>query len=185
MQTLRTTDTTKTTMETMSRPSWSEIWIDVAEVVSRRSRCSRAHIGAVIVDTNQRICATGYNGQAANLEVEGDCINWCERAQGKTGLGASYDGCPSIHAEANALLYVDRSAVEGGTIYVTAAPCMQCAKLISNSGLAKVVCKILPTDMHRNPEVVIDYLQRCKISVTTIKDEDIDDRTGERTATPS
>ena len=171
--------------ETPSRPSWNEIWMDVADVVSQRSRCSRAHIGAVVVDINQRICATGYNGPAANLDVSGDCINWCERAQGKTGLGSAYDGCPSIHAEANALLYVDRSAVEGGTIYVTGAPCMQCAKLISNSGLAKVVCRIRETDKHRNPEVVLKYLEDCKISVTTIKDEDIHGGTGERTATPS
>ena len=171
-------------METPSRPSWEAIWMEVADVVSQRSRCSRAHIGAVIVDSNQRVCATGYNGPAANLGVYGDCVNWCDRAKGLTDLSSAYDGCPSIHAEANALLYVDRTSVQGGTIYVTGAPCMQCAKLISNSGLATVVCRIRETDKHRNPDAVLQYLRDCMISVTTIKDEDTNDRTGERT-TPS
>lgn len=150
--------------------------------MSKRSRCSRAQIGAVIVDVNQRVCATGYNGPSANLNVEGDCIDWCERAQGKTDLGSSYDGCPSIHAEANALLYVDRSAVYGGTIYITGAPCMNCAKLISNSGISKVVAIVRDSDSHRNPDAVLEYLSRCKISVETVKDDN--EQLGEHKTTP-
>ena len=152
------------------RPSWDETWMQVAQIVGLRSKCSRAKIGAVIVDTKQRIASTGYNGPAANLTAHGECINWCERAQGKTELTSAYEGCPSIHAEANALLYVDRSAVEGGTIYVTSAPCMQCAKLISNSGLERVVAIVKDEDAHRKPEIVLDYLVECKITVETIKD---------------
>lgn len=156
----------------MERLSWDQTWMRVAETVALRSRCSRAQIGAVIVDAKQRIASTGYNGQAAGLKVEGECLNWCERAQGKTELTSAYEGCPSIHSEANALLYVDRSSVEGGTIYITGAPCMQCAKLISNSGLARVVARVKDSDAHRNPEVVLDYLVRCDILVETIKDTD-------------
>jgi dCMP deaminase len=147
--------------------------MQVAHTVAVRSRCFRAQIGAVIVDKNQRVAATGYNGAAANYPTDGSCINWCERAQGITSLGSAYEGCPSIHAEANCLLYVDRSAVEGGTIYVTGAPCMQCAKLISNSGLARVVAIVKDSDAHRNPEIVLNYLEKCGISVETIKDSDI------------
>jgi len=155
----------------LSRPSWDDTWIQVADVVAERSRCSRAHIGAVIVDAKQRICATGYNGQAATYEVDGECINWCERAQGKTGLGSAYEGCPSIHAEANALLYVDRSAIEGGTIYITAPPCMNCAKLISNSGIVRVVARLREKDYHRNPEQVLKYLDDCKIMTVMITED--------------
>lgn len=165
----------------MPTPTWDEIWMQVANVVSQRSRCSRANIGAVIVDKNQRICATGYNGAAANYPTDGMCLNWCERAQGKTDLTSAYEGCPSIHAEANALLYVDRSAVEGGTIYITGAPCMQCAKLISNSGISRVVTVVKESDSHRNPEIVLHYLERCGILVETIKDIN-DIWTGERKA---
>lgn len=155
-----------------SRQSWDDTWIQVADVIAERSRCSRAHIGAVIVDDKKRVRATGYNGQASKLMVAGDCINWCERAQGKTGLGSAYDGCPSIHAEANALLYVDRSAIEGGTIYVTAPPCMNCAKLISNSGIVRVVARIREKDYHRNPQQVLKYLEDCKIMTVMITTED-------------
>ena len=160
-------------METSyNRPSWHQTWMQIAEVIGKRSRCSRAKIGAVIVDSRQRICATGYNGPSSALLLQGECINWCDRAKGIAPLDNMYDACPSIHAEANALLYVDRSAVEGGTIYITAAPCMQCAKLISNSGLKKVVARIRDSDYHRNPEAVLDYLSKCNISVMTIKDDE-------------
>jgi dCMP deaminase len=156
----------KTRVIAMSkRPSWDETWMAVADTVAQRALCSRAQIGAVIIDTNNRVCATGYNGPAATYKVEGECINWCPRAQGKTALDNMYDECPSIHAEGNALLYVDRSSVEGGTIYVTAPPCMQCAKLISNSGLKKVVARMREEDSHRKPEYVISYLNKCGISV--------------------
>ena len=156
------------------RPSWDEAWMRIAGVIAERSRCSRAQVGAVVVSKDQRISSTGYNGPSANWPAESDCIDWCPRAQGIGTLDNTYNTCPSIHAEANALLYVDRSKVEGGTIYVTGAPCMQCAKLISNSGLSRVVAKIRKIDYHRNPEQVLDYLLQCGVSVETIKDEDID-----------
>lgn len=144
--------------------------MNVAEIVALRSRCSRARVGAVVVSKNQRISATGYNGPAANWPHETDCSDWCPRAQGLAPLDNMYDACPSIHAEANALLYVDRSIVEGGTIYITAACCMQCAKLISNSGISRVVMKIREIDVHRKPEDVIAYLVKCSISVVTHKE---------------
>lgn len=147
-----------------SRPSWDDTWLAVAETIGRRSRCSRAQLGAVIVSENQRICATGYNGPAASWPEDGDCISWCDRAKGKTPLDNIYDSCPAIHAEANALMYVDRSSVLNGTLYVTGAPCMQCAKLISNSGISRVVCIVRPEDAHRNPEAVLNYLVRCGIN---------------------
>lgn len=154
-------------METV-RPSWDEVWMDVAETIARRSRCTRAQVGAVIVSRDQRISATGYNGPAANFAEPGDCINWCPRAQGTAALDNTYDACPAIHAEANALLYVDRSRVEDGTIYVTGACCMQCAKLVSNSGISRVVMKIRDIDLHRKPELVVQYLEKCGIEVETL-----------------
>jgi dCMP deaminase len=156
------------------RPSWDETWIQVAETIGLRSRCSRSRLGSVIVSKEQRICATGYNGPAANWPHLGECAGWCPRARGESPLDNMYDSCPAIHAEANALMYVDRSSVVGGTLYVTSAPCMQCAKLISNSGLARVVCRLRKTDEHRRPLDVIKYLRDCNIIVDIIKDDDVD-----------
>lgn len=149
----------------MIRPTWDDVWLSVADVVARRSRCARAQIGAAIVSKDQHIAATGYNGPAASWPNDTECGSWCPRAQGETPLGGNYDECPAIHAEANALMYVDRSRVDGGTIYVTSAVCMSCAKLISNSGLRRVVMRIRPQDKHRQPELVVEYLRKCKITV--------------------
>jgi dCMP deaminase len=142
--------------------------MSVAEAVAKRSRCERAQIGAVIVSRDQHIAATGYNGPAASWPEEGSCLNWCPRSRGETGLTSDYDACPAIHAEANALMYVDRSRVDGGTIYITGAVCMNCAKLISNSGLSRVVVMIGSKDDHRNPMEVLKYLRKCEIEVTVI-----------------
>lgn len=152
------------------RPSFDETWLDVARVLSLRSRCSRAQVGAVIVDINQRIVSTGYNGPAAKYPSNStSCADFCERA--KSNVVGGYGNCPSIHAEMNALIYSDRSKIEGGTIYSSVFPCIDCAKAISNSGIARVVSVITDADAHRNPEVVLDYLAKCNIIVETIKDK--------------
>lgn len=142
--------------------------MSVAETVAKRSRCSRAQVGAVVVSSKQRISSTGYNGAPAGWPHETDCNEWCPRAKGDAPLDQFYDACPAIHAEANALLYVDRSQVEGGTIYVTGACCMQCAKLISNSGIVRVVMKVRKIDLHRHPEEVRSYLTKSGLQVVSI-----------------
>lgn len=139
--------------------------MDVADVMSRRSRCVRAQIGAVIVSSNNRIASTGYNGPAATFPEQGPCSNFCPRAMGTAPLDNTYDTCPSIHAEENAIAYVDRSRIEGGTIFVTGASCMRCAKLISNSGITCVVMRINPGEGHRRPDEVIAYLEKCGLKV--------------------
>jgi dCMP deaminase len=144
--------------------------MQVADAISRRSRCSRAQIGAVVVSKDQRISSTGYNGPASLFPTEEECMSWCPRAQGLTTLDNTYDSCPSIHAEANALLYVDRSRVEGGTIYITDAACYQCAKLISNSGITRVVMRIGTRAAHRLPDATVEYFKKCNIDVVITED---------------
>ncbi len=158
----------------MTRPTWDDVWMSVADSIGQRSLCSRAKIGAVVVSKDQRISSTGYNGPAASFPAEGECVNWCARARGEAPLDNMYDACPSIHAEANALLYVDRSRVEGGTIYITDAACMQCAKLVSNSGVSRVVMRVSTRAAHRNPDATIEYFNKCGIAVTIT--EDVNDK---------
>ena len=152
--------------------SWSEVWFQVAFAVAQRSKCDRAQVGAVIVDNKMRVIATGYNGPAAGYKAESGCLNWCERAKGSTSLTGAYDGCPSIHAEANALLYVDRSKTEGATMFITHPPCFSCAKLISNSGIISVLAVERETDSHREPNKVYEYLKTCGIQAGSIKEEE-------------
>jgi deoxycytidylate deaminase len=80
-------------------------------------------------------------------------------------LSATYDDCPSLHAEANALITSDRSLRVGGTIYITSDVCMGCAKLIANSGLTRVYVKTGRYDKHRSPEKSYDFLRQCGLTV--------------------
>lgn len=80
----------------------------------------------------------------------------------------SYDDCPSLHAEANALSVCDRSQRSYGTIYVTSIPCMTCAKLIANSGLARVVYRETRQGVDRESrgdESPLAFLAECGIVV--------------------
>ena len=96
---------------------------------------------AIVTDPHGRLLGTGYNGPPSGMTHcdEGGC----PRVVNNVPSGTPYDYgpglCFAIHAEANALLYSDRSARIGGTIYVGGVPCFGCAKLIAGSGLSKVV----------------------------------------------
>lgn len=147
-----------------ARSSWDTVWADVALAVSRRSACTRAQVGAVLVRDN-RVVSTGYNGPASGYPASTDlgCQAWCERATGNPGKDAGYGyACPSIHAEANALLHASRHDAEGATLYVTKSPCADCTKLISNSGVSRVVMLEAPAEHRPDP---IPYLLKCGIDV--------------------
>jgi len=110
------------------RKSWDAYFMNLAYSVAERSTCPRRKVGAVIV-RNKRIVATGYNGAPAGLP---HCTT---------------DGCyldnghciRAIHAEVNALLECAPMERENATLYVTDYPCQNCAKLIINSGIRRVV----------------------------------------------
>jgi dCMP deaminase len=153
----------------MSRPTWDETWLAVADAVGARSKCVRKY-GAVIVDRSNRVVATGYNGEPATLTgSDGPCAKWCPHATAQPG--GTYSDCLSIHAEANSLLFCDRRDREGGTMYVTGVPCWECAKLIANSGLAMVVVMDDGAD-YRDPARTYGLLTRCGIVVTEVEENE-------------
>lgn len=164
----------------MNRPSWDETWLEVAHVVSLRSVCSRSNVGAVIVTHRNRIVATGYNGPPARwLPLMGvhpdelprdyytNCMHWCPRAiVGPTEMTAkSYEDCLSVHAELNALMFVDRTQCEGGTMYVTSHICWTCAKAVANSGIARVMVKPDRIAEYRDASSSYDLLRRSHVKV--------------------
>lgn len=123
----------------MSRPSWDEYFLEIAEAVSARADCSRRKVGAVIVSSDRRIVGTGYNGAPAG---QPGCLSGaCPRARSNSTPGRDYSNCIAVHAEANALLYSDWTARQGGTMYINQPPCTECTKLILGSGLGRVVFK--------------------------------------------
>lgn len=128
------------------------------------STCSRRRYMAIILGKDGRIVATGYNGAPAGMRhcTEGGCPRAIEQAEG-AGHGTGYDNCVAVHAEQNALLYSDRTARDGGTIYVNGPPCFGCAKEIANSGLRRIVYKSDPNylDIGR----VSEFLQKAGVKV--------------------
>jgi dCMP deaminase len=156
----------------VTRSSWDETWLNVADVVARRSLCVRDQVGAVIVNVSNRIVATGYNGPPRGFTHSNlPCRAWCQRAaltNRDEKLNSDYTDCPSSHAELNGLSVCDRSAREGGTIYVTSDVCFGCAKVIANSGLRRVVVRRRERGTHRNPERSYELLTNCELEVTCV-----------------
>lgn len=146
------------------RPDWDETWLAVAEIMARRSKCSRAQVGAVIVAADQTVISASYNGPPRGLEAEGSCVNWCPRAMTDTP-SPTYDDCPSAHAEANAIARADYSRMQGASIYVSTSCCKGCAKLLANSGIKRVVFRHETGRNYRNPDETVRFLRRCGIEV--------------------
>lgn len=122
------------------RPDWDDYFLAIAAVVATRGDCSRRQIGAVIVDQDHRIVATGYNGAPSG---EAGCLTAgaCPRAAAAdvvAGEGYGATGCIAIHAEHNAILYARRD-LRGCTLYVTDVPCQQCNILLTAVGISRVV----------------------------------------------
>lgn len=155
------------------RPTWDETWLAVARTVARRSLCSRAQVGAVIVDSRNRVVATGFNGPPAGFDHANQlCRAWCLRGNYdvEDALHPTYDDCPSLHAEANALMAADRSTWQGGTVYVTGDVCHACAKLLANSGLARVVVQRDGVDRsYRTSETGYELLRSCGLAVDVLE----------------
>lgn len=152
------------------RVSWDETWIRVAKALAARSACTNRQVGAIIVDHKNRPIAVGYNGPPANYPGSDTCKTFCERS-GSQNRGGSYANCVSVHAEANALLFADRRLFEAATIYVTNPCCWECAKLIANSGITRVVMAASDQDAHATWDHVIHYLEKCKIKTQIIERE--------------
>jgi len=146
------------------RATWDETWDDVAQTLRWRSLCSRSRVGCVITDARHRVVSTGYNGPPAGF-VHSDlpCDQWCPR-------GADVDNviCMSVHAEANALISGDRSSWQGGTMYLTKHPCLECAKMIANSGLSRLFVNDEREAMEPKHIEVYRFLkEECGIEVET------------------
>ena len=102
-------------------------YIEMASVWARNSYCKRRQVGALLVK-DRMIISDGYNGTPSGFE------NICED---ENNVSKPY----VLHAEANALTKVARSnnSSDGATLYVTASPCLECSKLIIQSGIKRVV----------------------------------------------
>ena len=102
-------------------------YLEMARIWAQNSYCQRRQVGALVVKQGM-IISDGYNGTPSGFE------NICEDENGVTKPYV-------LHAEANAITKLARSNnnSDGATIYITASPCIECAKLIIQSGIKRVV----------------------------------------------
>lgn len=127
-------------------------YLEMAATWANNSYCIRKQIGALIVK-DRMIISDGYNGTPAGFE------NVCEDETGKTKPYV-------LHAEANAITKVAKSnnSSENATLYVTTSPCMECSKLIIQSGIKRVVF----VEKYRD-ETGVNLLKRANIEIVQLK----------------
>ena len=127
-------------------------YLRMSAIWAENSYCTRRKVGAIIVK-NKMIISDGYNGTPAGFE------NICEDESGSTKPYV-------LHAEANAITKVARSnnSSDGATLYVTASPCVECAKLIIQAGIKRVVFN----ELYRITDG-IDLLKRAQIECIHIE----------------
>ena len=127
-------------------------YLEMAAIWAKNSYCTRRQVGAILVK-DRMIISDGYNGTPSGFE------NVCEDENGVTKPYV-------LHAEANAITKVAKShnSSEGATLYITDSPCMECAKLIIQSGIRRVVYA-------REYRIVdgVDLLRRVGIEVEKIE----------------
>jgi dCMP deaminase len=122
------------------RPDWDTYFLDIVELVSRRSTCRRRSVGAGLV-RDRRILSTGYNGAPSGLT---HCLDiGCLREQLHVPSGERHELCRGLHAEQNVIIQAALHGVitKGSTLYCTNHPCVICAKMIINAGIVRIVIR--------------------------------------------
>ena len=127
-------------------------YLEMAALWAKNSYCKQRQVGALLV-RDRMIISDGYNGTPSGFE------NICEDENGVTKPYV-------LHAEANAITKVAQSgnSSQGATLYVTASPCVECAKLIIQAGITRVVY----SDEYRLTDG-IDLLRRAGIEVEKLE----------------
>jgi dCMP deaminase len=149
------------------KPKLLEAYMRTAETFAELSHARRLHVGAIVVK-DDRIISIGYNGMPAgwdnNCEDEVlDSFAGFEGAVHSTRLKTKPE---VLHAESNAISKLARSSEsgDGATMFITHAPCMDCSKLIYQSGIRRVFYR----ETYRSNDG-IEFLEKCGIEVQQVK----------------
>ena len=134
---------------------YDKAYLRLAESWAKLSQCNRKQVGAIIVK-DEIIISDGFNGTPAGFD------NCCENEEGLTHWYV-------LHAEANAILKVAKSTnnCKGATLYLTHSPCIDCSKLVLQSGIKRVVYK----EAYKDPSG-IDFLGNAGVEMVHISQID-------------
>lgn len=138
------------TVAGFQRISRDAMLMEMVSVVKKRSSCLRRQVGALL-SLDGRVLSTGYNGAPSGMAH-------CTPAT----CNADRPCIDTIHAESNAIAFAARYGIrtEGSTLYTTASPCRDCAKLIINAG----ICCVVFDEFYRDTDP-LRFLQRAKVNV--------------------
>ena len=139
------------------RMSWNEYFMEICKMVATRSTCDRAEVGCVIVNDDNRIVSSGYNGSISRNPHCND-----------VGHTMRDNHCiATIHAEMNALLYCAKEgiAVKDCIIYVTHFPCLNCTKALIQAGIKAIYFM----NDYRIDDYAIELLNRNNIPFAKIE----------------
>ncbi len=147
---------------TTARPSFDDIYMELASNLALRSHCVKAKVGAVLTK-DTRIISLGYNGPPAGTHN-------CDLEWPDTGCPRDSKGSCSLalHAEQNAILYAAKNNVpiEGCTLYVTLSPCIACARIIYTTGIRRVIFKDSYAQYKGIPnDEGVDFLRKFGVEV--------------------
>lgn len=155
-----------------NRIDLDEAYMQMAEIWAKRSKANRKQVGALIVKDRQ-IISDGYNGMPAGDEDDvceyWDYPDWYD---GRDGIGGPPDKVLKtksevLHAESNALAKIAENGgvgAQGATLYVTMSPCKECAKLIKQAKIKRVVYR-----EHYRETGGIDFLTKRGVKVEQLK----------------
>jgi len=120
------------------RPSYDEYFMEMAQVVSKRSTCLRRKVGAILVK-DKHILSTGYNGAPKGLKHCSEV--WCLRVELNVPSGERHELCRGLHAEQNAIIQaaVFGTSIKDSVLYCTNTPCVVCVKMLINAGVNEIV----------------------------------------------
>ena len=123
------------------KPKFQKLYNNIAHEVAKMSHARRLQVGAVIVK-DDRVISMGYNGMPAGWDnnCESEEIEFDLVTKTRTGTGKLTTRPEVLHAESNAIAKLAKSndSGDGADIFVTHAPCMECSKLIFQSGIRRV-----------------------------------------------
>ncbi|WP_410219639.1 deoxycytidylate deaminase [Pedobacter sp.] len=150
----------------MHKPSFNQIFMNLATDLAGRSHCVRAQVGAVLTK-DTRIISIGYNGPPSGTH------NCDEEWPGKGCDRDSKGSCSlALHAEENAILYAVKngSKIEGATLYTTLSPCIACARLILSSGISQVYYRdSYAAYKGLSSDEGVDFLKRFGVSIAQLE----------------
>ena len=139
-----------------NRPAFEKTFLDLAEVWSRRSTCNRLNTGCVLVNDDNQLLASGYNGSprglphcndVGHLMIDGHCVR-------------------TIHAEGNAVLQAARTgiSIHGATAYVLHRPCLRCTLMLVQVGIKRIIYRH-PYEVHGDIDHVAEVSQLAGIEI--------------------